>query len=256
MTFEELSDVFDVDKAINWGGLPAVWNTDDEEDYDDFLRSYANTYIKEEIWNEQLVRNLDPFRRFLEIAALQSGWILNYTKIALDVGVDVKTVQSWYQLLEDTLVGRFLDAYHGSVRKQLRQAPKFYFFDNGVTRALSHTLSSPLLPQTSLYGHFFEQMVLNQIFSRNIYKKLDYQMTYLMTKNNVEIDLVIKKPDQSLVLVEIKSTTQIREDHCSQLNKFRDDFPDAKLIVLSQDPKEKVYKEVFCYPWMVGINLL
>lgn len=256
LTFFELSEEFDVEKAIHWGGLPAIWNSHDEEGYDDFLRTYANTYLKEEIWNEQLVRNLDPFRRFLEVAAIQSGRILNYRKIALDVGVDTKTVQFWYGILEDTLVGTFLDAYHSSVRKQLRQAPKFYFFDTGVTRALSHTLSTRLSPQTSQYGYYFEQMVLNHIFIRNIYEKLDYRFSYLMTKNDLEIDLIVKKPDQSLVLVEIKSTDHVREDHGHALKHFSKDFPEAKKILLSQDPKKKDFDGVVCMHWIEGVMYL
>ncbi len=93
--------------------------------------SCANIYLKDEIWGEQIIRQLDPFRRFLEVAVTQSDKILNNSKIARDVGIDVKTVQSWYQVLEDTLVGFHLNAHH---------SPKFCFFDTGVTRALAQML--------------------------------------------------------------------------------------------------------------------
>lgn len=138
---EELGSVFEIEVALRWGTLPKVWNTRDEEERRDILRSYAQLYVKEEVWAEQLVRQLDPFRRFLEIAALNSGKIVNYSNIARDVGVDIKTVQSWYSVVEDTLLGFYLDSFHTSARKQLLLSPKFYFFDTGVARALAQMLN-------------------------------------------------------------------------------------------------------------------
>ena len=92
--------------------------------------------MKEEIWAEHIIRKLEPFRKFLEISAQSSCEVVNFTNIARDVGADTKTVQSYYQILEDTLLGFLLEPYHKSIRKQQRQNPKFYFFDSGVKRAL------------------------------------------------------------------------------------------------------------------------
>lgn len=92
--------------------------------------------MKEEIWAEHFIKRLDPFRRFLEVAAQCNGKILNYANIARDVGVDDKTIKKYFTLLEDTLLGFFLEPYQNSFRKRLSHKPKFYFFDSGVVRAL------------------------------------------------------------------------------------------------------------------------
>ena len=256
LTYAELGAHFQLDVALRWGGLPSIWNTSDDDARIDFLRAYANTYLKEEIWGEQLVRQIDPFRRFLEVAAHQSGKILNYSKIGKDVGSDVKTIQSWYGVLEDTLVGFHLNAYHSSVRKQLRQAPKFYLFDVGVTRALAHLLSVIPTPQTSYYGDVFEQMVICQLNSRNSYEQLDYRLHYLTTKSGVEIDLVIERPGKPLALVEIKSAKVISADHTKSLQLFLDDFPSAELFVWSNDPKPQSFGRIQAVPWYQGVSLV
>ena len=256
LTHDELGSHYNVDDAIRWGTLPKIWNTSDESERADILRSYAQTYIKEEVWGEHLVRQIAPFRRFLEAAALNAGKILNYSNIARDTGADVKTVQSWYSLLEDTLLGFYVDAYHSSVRKQLRQSPKFYFFDTGVTRALAHMLNVQPAPQTSYYGDLFEQHVICELRSRNHYENLDYKLNYLRTKSDVEIDLVVTRPGKPLALVEIKSTNQVKEDHFSSLIHFADDFPKADLFLWSQDPTPQKSGRIMALPWQDGIRNL
>jgi predicted AAA+ superfamily ATPase len=111
--------------------------------------------LKEEIWNEQIIRKLEPFSYFLEVAAQMNGRVLNFSKIGRDIGVDTKTVQSYFQILEDTLLGYFLPSFHRSVRKRQLTNPKFYFFDTGVKRALERSLTVPLLPQTYAFGEAF-----------------------------------------------------------------------------------------------------
>jgi predicted AAA+ superfamily ATPase len=108
-----------------------------------------------EIWNEQIIRKLEPFSYFLEVAAQMNGRVLNFSKVGRDIGVDTKTVQSYFQILEDTLLGYFLPSFHRSVRKRQLANPKFYFFDTGVKRALERSLIVPLLPQTYAFGEAF-----------------------------------------------------------------------------------------------------
>jgi predicted AAA+ superfamily ATPase len=253
LTSQELGKTFVVDDAVRWGTLPSIWNTKDIDARHDILRSYANTYLKEEVWGEQLVRQLDPFRRFLEVAAANSGKVLNFSNVARDAGVDVKTVQAWYMILEDTLIGFFVDAYHSSIRKQLRQAPKFYFFDTGVTRALAQMLNVVPAPRTSYYGDLFEQHVICELRSRNQYESLDYKFNYLLTKTDVEIDLIVTRPGKPMALVEIKSTTQVKDDHLASLNHFAKDFPKADLFLWSQDPHPQRFGRVNAVPWQKGI---
>lgn len=254
LTATELTSTFNANDAIRWGTLPKIWNTSDDEERADILRSYAQIYVKEEVWGEQLVRQIDPFRRFLEVAAQCSGKVLNCSNIARDTGVDVKTVQSWYSILEDTLIGFFVDAFHSSVRKQLRQAPKFYFFDTGVSRSLAQMLNVVPVPQTGYYGELFEQMVICQLRSRNHYETLDYKLNYLLTKSDVEVDLVIARPGKPLALVEIKSAQKVTTEHFSSLEHFADDFPKAELFLWSQDPRRQRFGRILALPWQEGIQ--
>ena len=144
LTARELGQDFDLQQALQWGTLPKVVFLSSSQDRSRFLRTYAQTYIKEEILVEQLVRNLDPFRLFLPIAAQMNTQIINYSNIAKDTGVDYKTIQNYYQILVETNLGFFLEPYSRSVRKVQRQSTKFYFFDTGVKRAIQRSLTIPL----------------------------------------------------------------------------------------------------------------
>lgn len=250
----ELGQAYDEDRALRFGGLPAVWNATSDAEREDFLRAYAHGYLHEEIQAEQVVRNLDPFRRFLEVAAQGSGKILNHARIAREVGTDPKTVQAWYQVLEDTLLGFHVDGFHTSVRKQLRQAPKFYLFDTGVTRALSRMLQVPPHPGTSYFGELFESMVMTGFFARNAYEQLDWRFSYLRTKAGREVDLVLQRPGRPLALVEIKSTGQVREDHATALTALLPDFPGAEAFLLSRDPRPQRLGPILALPWQEGIQ--
>jgi len=249
LTASELAADFDLQKALSWGTLPGVWNAAGDMERKDILTAYAATYLKEEIGAEQLVRELDPFRRFSEIAARQSGKILNYTAIGRDAGVDLKSIKSWYEILEDTLLGFHLDAFHTSARKQLRKAPKFYFFDVGVTRALSHLLSVFPAESTSYFGDLFEQFVICDVKARCVYASNDFKLHYLHTKSGVEVDLVVVRPGRPLTLVEIKSKREVSEHDTKNLVAFQSDFPDADFILASRDEVSKRYGSVRATHW-------
>ena len=159
-TAHELGESFNLDQALQWGSLPKIHEFGDAADRARFLKSYALTYLKEEVQVEQLVRNLDPFRTFLEVAAQNNGKLLNYSKVGGQVGTDHNTIKSYYSILEDTWLGFSLHAFSHSFRKSLKTHPKFYLFDPGVQRVLSDTLDVKLKPQTSLYGEAFEHWVI------------------------------------------------------------------------------------------------
>jgi uncharacterized protein len=254
LTSAELGPDFELQRALRFGGLPEIWNLGTDEDRADYLRAYAHAYLREEIRAEQVVRNHDPFRRFLEVAAQGSGKILNHARIARDVGTDPKTAQSWFGVLEDTLLGFHVDGFSTSVRKQLREAPKFYLFDLGATRAMAHLLNVPPEPGTSYYGELFEQFVICELHARSSYGQLDWSFSYLRTKSGLEIDLVIRRPGRPLALVEIKSTDRIREDHTLGLKSFLGDFPEADCYLLSRDPHPQRFGRIQALPWELGLR--
>ena len=163
LTVPELQDAFVLEDALHWGTLPRIYSLAGREEKNAYLRAYALTYLKEEIVAEQIIRRLDPFREFLEVAAQSNGTIINYANIARDVGADPKTVVSYFSVLEDTLVGFHLPAYHRSIRKQQRANPKFYYVDIGVKRSLERTLEVPLRTGTYEFGKAFAHFVITQI---------------------------------------------------------------------------------------------
>jgi predicted AAA+ superfamily ATPase len=254
LTHRELGDRFDLRSVLEHGSLPEVFHLTEQEDRHQYLRAYAQTYLKEEIQAEPVVRRLNPFRKFLEVSAQSNGKILNFTAIARDVGSDPKTVQEYFRILEDTLLGTLLEPYHASIRKRQRQNPKFYFFDPGVTRALARTLTQALLPQTYAFGNAFEHFVINEILRLNAYGNRDYAFSYLRTKDDAEIDLIVERPGLPTALIEIKSSAQIREHDVAPLARLHQDFRNAEAFCLSCDPIAKRIGAVHALPWEEGIR--
>lgn len=250
----ELKEQFDLEKALQWGTLPKICSLTEDTEKDAFLRSYADTYLKEEIWNEQVIRKLHPFRRFLEVAAQCNGKIVNYANIAKDVGVDDKTIKEYFIILEDTMIGFFLASYHNSFRKRLVEKPKFYFFDPGVVRSLSRRLSVPLTPKTAAYGDAFEHFILLEFIRLGSYFQPDYRFSFIRTAGDVEVDLVIERPGKKLLCIEIKSSDSIDDSDISAFIRITKDIENCEAIVLSQDRFMKKFEHVTCYPWKQGLS--
>lgn len=249
----ELGGAFAVDHALNWGTLPKLLGLQSNEEKEAYLRTYVDTYLREEILEEQLVRNLVPFRRFLDISAQSSGSIVNYAAIARDVGSHPATVQSYFQILEDTLLGRFIHPFHRSVRKRQRQNPKFYYFDTGVLRAITKSLTLPLRESTFAYGVAFEHLVINEICTMISYLKPDYVASYLTTADGAEIDLILERPGLPLALIEIKSKKRITEHDLRHLLRLHKEMPEAEAFCLSQDPHSLKIENIRCMPWQAGL---
>ena len=256
LVISELGDTFNLNDAMCWGTLPYLFSTEDAEEKDDYLASYVRTYLSEEIQREQIVRNLDPFRRFLEVAAQYNGKIINHSNIARGIGVDPKTIASYYSILEDTLLGHILLPFSFSFRKKLIKSPKFYFFDTGVSRAAARILSVRLVPGTSVYGETFEQFVVTQTIHGLRYSKPETKVSYYKDENDIEADLVIEKSGESLLFVEIKSTLQVSESNIKSLKIIRKDFPDARFQLWSQDKVRRLIDGVEVMPWTDGLRLV
>ena len=254
LTVPELQDAFVLDDALRWGTLPRIYSLAGREEKHAYLRAYALTYLKEEIVAEQIIRRLDPFREFLEVAALSSGTIINYANIARDVGADPKTIVSYFSILEDTHVGLHLPAYHRSIRKQQRANPKFYYFDIGVKRSLERTLEVPLRSGTYEFGKAFEHFVITQILHLSRYRFPDWRMFYLQTGAGVEIDLVIERPGMPVALIEIKSSDRIDERDTRGLAAFTGDFARPLALCISRDPARMQIGGVLCLHWRAALQ--
>jgi uncharacterized protein len=250
----EIEDRFSFEEALQLGFLPKIFEYSNNEIKIRYLQSYAHTYLKEEIWEEHIVKDLEPFRRFLEVAAQMNGKIINYSNISRDVGVNDKTVKSYYAILEDTLVGFFLDGYEHSFRKRLLKKPKFYFFDTGITRALARMLSVPLVPRTSAYGEAFEHFIILECLKLRDEFYSEYRFSYLQTKDDIEVDLVVERPGKPILFIEIKSTTHVTSESLSSFIHLVRDFETCEAVCFSDDPVEKMIDNVRVLPWKTGLK--
>lgn len=252
----ELGASCEITEALAWGTLPFVFSLNDPEEKQEYLTSYVRTYVSEEIQREQIVRNLDPFRKFLEVAAQYNGKIINYSSVARGIGVDPKTVASYYAMLEDTLLGHIVLPFNASFRKRLIKSPKFYFFDSGVCRALARTLSADIVPSTSYYGELFEHFVVIQVIHLARYRSPDTKISFYHDENGIEVDLVVEKPMSPPIFVEVKSTKESHEAMAKHLRTVQKDFPNAVFQLWSQDPIKKRWGPIDALPWQEGLNQL
>ncbi len=250
----EIKSDFNLDSVLQWGSLPRTQALKTAEEKQLYLRTYVNTYLKEEIAEEQIVRKLDPFRKFLQVAAQTSGQIINFSNIAKDTGLSTKTVQSYFQVMEDTLLGTFLPAFHESVRKRQLSNPKFYLFDEGVRRALNRTITVQLVEQTQAYGIAFEHLIINEIIKLNHYGQKDYELSYLRTYDDAEIDLIIERPGLPRALIEIKSKIHIDQRDVRHLCSLGNKISNRELFCFSRDPHPKKIEGVSCLPWEQGLK--
>lgn len=256
LTVDELGDHFNLDEILTYGSLPEVINNKEELDKKRFLRAYTHTYLKEEIITEQIIRQLPPFRRFLDIAGHFNTEPIVLTNIAKDINSDPKTVSRYYDILEDTLLGFYLHGYHGSIRKRQKKTPKFYFFDLGIVRALSGKLNFPVIPKTFEHGQLFESFFINEVKRLYSYLEIDAQFSYLKVDENQEIDLIIEIAGEVIALCEIKSADKVDERYSNKLNLFGDDFPKAKRIIISNDPHTKKFGEAIALHWREALRVL
>lgn len=253
LTHTELGESFDLERILNYGSLPRIFSFTNDADCNDFLVSYGLTYLKEEVWAEHLIQNLDSFRKFLEIAAQSNGKIVNYANISRDVNAHEKTVKKYFQILEDTLLGFVLEPYHHSVRKRQSKSPKFYLFDLGIKRALARSLRQQIVPGTYAYGEAFEHFIIAEAVRLNDYHKRDFQFSYLLTKDMGEIDLIADRPGQGPALIEIKSSTRTHSSDTAYLKSIRKDFEKSDAYCLSLDPHERKEDGIIYLPWQKGM---
>lgn len=246
LTLQEQGDLFDLDRTLRLGGLPAVVTSPDEEAVE-ILRTYAETYLREEVQAEALVRNLGGFARFLEVAAAQCGDILNYSAVGRDASLATRTVQEYYQILEDTLIGYRLDPWRKSPRARLVAHPRFYLFDTGVTNALNHRLKGS--PDRVLLGRLFEQWVVLECVRLIDYLGSEARLYYWRTHMGAEVDLVVEKHGKIVLAAEIKAGSRVVNADLTGLRSFGEAHPRVQRIVVSRMPEEYSLGDVAVLPY-------
>ena len=218
---------FDLDRAIQNGMIPRHYMVANARNR---LKSYIELYLKEEIIEEAAVQKVDDFIRFLEVAAISNGEMLNYENVAADCGVSANTVKAYYQILCDTLLGFEVPAYRKVIKRKLTKSSRFYFFDVGIANYL--TGRHHLAPKTPEYGHAFEHLVMQEIVAYLGYKGIEEKLTYWHTYDDIEVDAVI---GDARVAIEIKSADSIQTNHKKGLVEFAKEHPNVKQILVSRD---------------------
>ena len=227
LVWPEVTD-FQLDRAVQNGMIPRHYMV---EDATKRLSGYVKVYLDEEIREEGEVRELDAFERFMEVAAISDGEMLNYSNIASDCGVSAKTVKSYFQILYDTLIGYEIPAYRKEIKRRIIQAPRFYYFDVGLVNYLMGRHS--LKRGTDDYGHAFEHFVMQEIIAYKGYNDKRDEISYWHTYDKKEVDAVI---GDAKVAIEIKSCEQLKTKHKAGLKAFKEEHPDCRLILVSLDP--------------------
>ncbi len=257
LTIDELSDDFNLQLILAYGSLPKIYSTLKQKkikEAQDLLRAYAITYLREEIKAEALVRNLQGFQNFLDIAAAQYAEQINFSAVSRDCQVALSTVKDYYSILEDTLIGFFLFPHLRSQRKRMSRQPKFYFFDNGVTRALLGTLQDP--PNPLDQGRLFEQWVIQEVVRFNEYYQKDWKLSFWRTSHGAEVDLLISRGTKILYAIECKFKKQPSSTDLSGLRSYHEDHKNVPCFVVAPVdqsfrlsfarvlPPQKLFKEL------------
>ncbi len=232
LTASELGRNFDLDRMLNHGYLLRIHFS---RNHRQLLDSYVADYLKEEIAAEGLVRNLPVFSEFLNIASLSDAEMVNFSTIARECGVSSPTVKSYFGILEDTLLGRWLPAYRKRPKRRVIAAPKFYFADVGVVNRLSRR--GALQRGAELYGKAFENWVFHELVASNHYSDADVQLSTWRLASGIEVDFII---DDMRVAIEAKASARIVSDHLKGLRQLVRDHPRVgRRLLVCLEPKAR-----------------
>lgn len=215
LTLAELSTEPQVDDLLQYGGLPLVRSERAIAARIDLLEAYVSTYLTQEIRAEALVRNLESFTRFLEIAALANAQVTNVASLSRDAAVSRPTVQGYFGVLVDTLLGAWLPAWRPRAKVKEVAHPKFYLFDCGVVRALSRRLREPL--ESAERGALLETLVLHELRAHIAYSGCGGELSYYRTPSGTEIDFIWTR-GKSTVGIEVKAGSRWRAEYSHALN--------------------------------------
>ncbi|WP_304063943.1 ATP-binding protein [Pedobacter glucosidilyticus] len=247
LIYSEIPD-FNLLKALNNGLLPRHYLADNPKK---LLDAYIGNYLKDEIIAEAKIRNIQAFNQFLESAAFSNGEMVNYTNIAADCGVSSVTVKEYFQILEDTLIGRFVPSFQKKPKRRVVQASKFYYFDVGIANVLlkRHKIEDG----SEAFGHAFEHFIYQELYAHSKYSDLNYLISFWRTSSQIEVDFILGDHE---VAIEIKATNNVQERHLKGLKSFSEEYPVKKLIVVSNDPLERKIGNITIKPWKVFLEQL
>ena len=222
LTVTEQQDAFRLRDSLQFGHLPARFS---ESDPGRYLKDYVQTYLREEVMQEGLTRNIGHFSHFLEVASFSQGAILNISSVAREAHIERSAAENYFSILEDLLIAVRLPVFSRRARRKLVSHEKFYFFDTGVFRAIRPV--GPLDSEAEMDGPALETLVLQELRAVNDYHEYGYRIFFWRTRNNLEVDFVLYGP-RGLLAIEIKRSTRIQPKDARALREFKKDYPPAK----------------------------
>jgi predicted AAA+ superfamily ATPase len=247
LIYREIPD-FDLLRALNNGLLPRMYLSDRPAR---LLSAYVGSYLRDEIMAEARIRNISSFSRFLEAAAFSNGEIVNYSNIASDCGVSSPTIKEYFQILEDTMTGRFLPSYQKKPKRRVIVAPKFWFFDIGIANYLLKR--GTILAGSEAFGKAFEHFIYHELYSHSHYSGINYPLSFWRTSSQTEVDFILGDNE---VAVEVKATELANERHLNGLKIFADEYKTKRLILVSNDNLPRKTGNISILPWRVFLEEL
>lgn len=232
----ELASDFNLNRLLNNGYLPRIFLSGQPRR---LLNAYVANYLKEEIAAEGLVRNLPAFSNFLNLSSLSDCETVNFSTIARDCGVSSQTVKEYFQILEDTLLGRWLPSFRKRPKRRVAHAPKFYFSDVGIVNILAKR--GTVQPGSELFGKAFENWCFHELNAYNIYSEAYAELSFWRLASGMEVDFVVNDME---IAIEAKSSEKISDNHLKGLRSLRVDHPAVKRrIVVCNDQKMRVTED-------------
>jgi predicted AAA+ superfamily ATPase len=244
---QEIPD-FDLLKALNHGLLPRHYLSANPQK---LISAYIGSYLKEEIMAEARIRKISSFSRFLENAAFSNGEIVNFTNISSECGVSSPTIKEYFQILEDTLTGRFLPSFQKRPKRRVVLSPKFYFFDLCIPNYLSKI--GRIEKGSEAFGKAFEHFIYQEIYAHCNYSNLQYPISYWRTTSQIEVDYILGDHE---VAIEVKGTDNAQPRHFKGLKSFAEEYSTKKLILVTNDPFPRIIDAILVLPWKVFLDQL
>jgi predicted AAA+ superfamily ATPase len=234
-------------RALNHGMVPAHYLQDD---YKRALKAYVRDYLKEEVFSEGLTRNLPAFSRFFDAMGYSHGELINYSNIARDCGVDSKTVKEYFQILVDTLLGRFVLPFKPRQSRQvIGKASKFYLFDVGVAGAITNR--QLIQEKGEAFGRALEHFILMEIAACDSLKELGFEINFWRTKSGMEVDFVLGSGE---VAVEVKGTKRVDNSDLRSLTAFAEEFSPRQALLVCNEKVERIHDKIRILPWRVFLR--
>ncbi len=233
LSAQELGDSFDLVRMLNHGTLPRIYLSDRPER---LLNTYVAQYLKEEVAAEGLVRRLPAFSEFLSAASLSDCETVSFSNIARETGVSAQTVRGYFDILVDTLLGRFLPSYRHRPKRRTVLSSKFYFADVGVVNFLARR--GRMVAGSELFGKAFENWVFHELCAYNSYREAFAHFAHWRLAGGTEVDFVVNHIDCA---IEAKAVSRVMDHHLKGLRELAQDFPEAKKrVVVSLDEKDRM----------------